>query len=119
MSNIENNTDCLPGLQKNNDYMKLLIDSTDNIFVLIDINAQVLYCSDNVKTLLEINDVNEIIQKPIKNIKSIFKDRAFLKRSVERYKRLLSGEESFIENDVIQCPKKGKQIGRASCRERV
>ena len=112
MSNIGENTDCLPGLQKNNDYMKLLIDSTDNIFVLLDINANVLYCSDNVKTLLEINDVNEIIQKPIKNINSIFRDRAFLKRSVERYNRLLSGEESFIENDVIQCPKKGKRLFR-------
>ncbi|MCL2147071.1 MAG: ATP-binding protein [Synergistaceae bacterium] len=103
-------------LQDNNEYMKLMIDSTRNIYMLLDMEANVLYCSDYILELLGIDDIGEIIGKSVINIRGIYDDKAYFDRSVERYKRLLSGESDFTEDDEIVWPTIGKRLFEISHR---
>ena len=102
----------LEELQKYNNYMRLLFESTDSIYMLLDPKAIVLHCSNNVTDLLEISDIGEIIGKPIQNIFSVIKDEAFSQSSAEQFELLLSGEGNFTEDYKINLQKKGKRIFR-------
>ena len=103
-------------LQKVNEYMKLIIDSTHSIYMLLDMDANVLYCSDYILALLGINDTSEIIGKSVKDIPGIYDDEAYFSRSLERYKRLLAGESDFTEDDEIVWPVVGKRLFEISHR---
>jgi PAS domain S-box-containing protein len=104
----------LKELQRINSYMKLIIDSTRSIFMLLDLEANVLYCSDYILGLLGIEDINEIVGKPVKDIRGIYDDKAYFNRSVERYNRLLAGEDNFTEDDEIIWPRAGKRLYQIS-----
>jgi len=100
----------LEELHKVNGYMKLLIENTNSIFMLLDRDANILYCNDSILPLLGIDDTSEIIGKPLNEINGIYEDAEYFKRSISRYKRLLSGEADFTEDDVINWPNKGERI---------
>ena len=100
----------LEELKRINNYMKLIIDSTHSVFMLLDRNAVVLYCSDSILDLMGIDDINEIIGKPVNKIRGVYDDEAYCQRSRERYKRLLSGEDNFAEDDEINWPNAGKRL---------
>ncbi|MCL1808957.1 MAG: ATP-binding protein [Clostridiales bacterium] len=93
-----------------NRYMKLMLGATDSVFLLLDREARILYCSDNIAELLGIDDTSQIIGKYLGDLHGIYDDRAYAERSRQRYMRLLSGESDFIEEDVIYWPNKGQRL---------
>ncbi|MCL1875416.1 MAG: ATP-binding protein [Synergistaceae bacterium] len=103
----------LDELLKFNNYMKLLMDNTSVIFMLLDRNGHVLYCSDSIADMLEIKGADEIIGKPIQDVLSIFDNKALLKSSHELHELFLSGEDNFTVDYTISLRKKGKRYFRA------
>ena len=104
----------IEALQKVNSYMKMLLNSTGSVFLLLDKEANVLYCNETILNLLGIEDISGIVGKPLSDIPSIYDDKDYFQRSVERYKRLLAGEDNFTEEDVINWPAKGRRLFQIS-----
>ena len=97
-----------------NSYLNLLLNSTGSIFLLLDQNGNILYCNDRISKLMGVKNINEIIGKPLRDMKGIYEDKAFYERCVERYMRLLAGEDDFTEDDVIDWPGIGRRIFQIS-----
>ncbi|MCL1975410.1 MAG: ATP-binding protein [Firmicutes bacterium] len=91
-------------LNKLNNYVKLLMESTTNISILTDHNLRVKYCSDNFLPVLCVNDISEIRNEPLDSRLEKFADANYAKRSRQRMQRILSGEESFSEDDAVTWP---------------
>ena len=89
-------------LQKLNNYIKLLIDSTTDIYMLLDNDIKIIYCSKTIISLLGLKSPEEIIGKPVSDIHKYYLDQEYVKRSQNRLARIKSGEEHIIvEDDVI------------------
>jgi len=99
-----------------NNQLKLLMDSSSSMFLLLDRDATLVWCNNAVLNLMGIEDVGQIIGKPLQNIYEKSQNEDFLKRDKERYHRLMSGEEWFVEDDVINWPMVGKRSYQITCR---
>ena len=60
-----------------NNFIKQIIDSSEDMFVLFDRETKIVYCSDSVIRLAALKEPSEIIGKRLleKNIKSVVFDR--------------------------------------------
>ena len=95
-------------LNKLNSYIRMVVDHATNMFVLVDRDMKMLYCSSSVLDLLGIDDYNEIISKPLNSgAHAKFPDQDYAERSKERFARILSGEEVIVTEDEINWPGKG------------
>ena len=97
-------------LQEISSFERLVLNNTGSVYLLLDMNATLLFCSDNLAELLGIKDNTQIIGKPVRELSGIYEDQAYFKRSVARYQRLISGESDFTEEDIIDWPSKGKRL---------
>ena len=111
-----NNIDTLPsgnmkrGTREDNGCIKLLLDCTDGILLMLDREANILNCSGSFAELLGIGDVDLLIGKPLRDLKGLFGDQAFWERGKQRYQRLLTGESGFTEEDFIEWPNIGRRL---------
>ncbi|MCL1917736.1 MAG: ATP-binding protein [Peptococcaceae bacterium] len=94
-------------LEKLNEDIKLLIESTTNMFVLFDRDMKMRYCSTSVLDLLGIDDYSEVIDQPLEKAHAIYPDQEYAKRSSERFSRVLAGQDMIVADDVIDWPGKG------------
>ncbi|MCL2166828.1 MAG: ATP-binding protein [Clostridiales bacterium] len=97
---------CHKGLQNANCQPHLLLNSSDNIFILLDYDARILYCNNSILELLGVASVDEIRGKYLTELPNIYDDEDYFQRSVKRYERLKAGESDFTEEDVINWPMK-------------
>ena len=86
-------------LNKLNNYIKLLIESTSNISILADRDLGVLYCSDRYVNLMCAKDLSEIIGKPLETVHRGFLSENYMEHFRRRVSNILSGEKKFIEED--------------------
>ena len=95
-------------LRRLNDYIKMLVDHATNMFVLFDRNMNMIYCSNSVLDLVGVDDYSVLINKPLSTgAHALFPDQEYVKRSSERFSRILSGEDMIITDDIIRWPGKG------------
>ena len=97
-------------------YLKLLMESANDLFVLIDRELTIVYCSNNVLNLIELNDFSEIIGKPLNYLDNIFPDRNYVERGKENISAIKNGEDWIIENDTIEWNNIGKRAYRITYR---
>ena len=105
-------------LQKLNNYIKLLIESANDIFMLFDSNMKITYCSNSISGLLGFKDSSEVVGKYWVSLQLIFSDQGFIDRNSLRFSRIKSGEDIIIVDDNISWPEAGKHLYRI-CYRRV
>ncbi|MCL2122085.1 MAG: PAS domain-containing protein [Clostridiales bacterium] len=103
---VTNYTSCQEGLENRDCQLHLLLNSSEDIYILLDYDAKILYCNNSIIEYLGIASVDEIIGKYITELPTIYENESYFQRSVERYERLKAGEESFTEEDEITWPMK-------------
>ena len=91
-------------LKKLNNYIKLLVESTANISILLDKDLNILYCSENYLRLLCEQDISAIRGKPFESTLAKFTDQGYIERGRHRLKRALTEETRFMEDDAITWP---------------
>jgi len=94
-------------LQKLNNYIKLLIESDTDMFLLFDREMKIAYCSESVLRLMNLKDSGEIIGRTLESFHKTFPDQVYARRSSIRFSRVVSGEDLFIADDVIIWPEFG------------
>ena len=99
-------------LRKLNSYLQLLMESASDMFVLVDREMNIVYCSNSVLNLFELKDFNEITGKSISHLHELYTDQGYAARSDFRFSVIRFGEDWLIEDDVINWP----TIGRRSYR---
>ena len=99
-------------LTKLNDYINILVESTANVSIVLDRDLKIVYCSKNYLSLQNIDDFSKIRGKSVESIHEEFTDAAYVTRGRNRLKRILSGEEHLIEDDVVTWPDGTKRMYR-------
>ena len=98
--------DCL----RFNSQLKLLLDYSPNLFLILDNDANYVYGNSNFLNLMGVGNDDEFVGKPLQNIYKNFHDDSFIQRNRLRYHRLRSGKEyGFVEEDEINWPTVGKR----------
>ena len=101
-------------LLKLDNYIKLLINSSNDLFVMFDRKQKITYCSSSVLKLLGLENSDQITGKHWSDIRRLFPDQGFVKRSALRFSRIWSGEDSVIADDAINWPQEGRRAYRIS-----
>ena len=94
-------------LQKLNNYIKLLIGSETDMFLLFDRDMKISHCSASVLRLMKLRDSGDVIGRTLDSFHKTFPDQVYAKRSSIRFSRVVSGEDLFIADDVIVWPEFG------------
>jgi len=89
---------------KLNSYLRRLIERLSDIFILLDRDTNILYCSNALLDLMEIDDADEFRGRPFINVFKKFKKEDFIQRCVGRLSHLIAGEDEFTEDDDIPWP---------------
>jgi len=88
-------------MRKLTDYIKQIIESKTDIFLLFDGDMNAVHCSDSVIRLMELNGVEDFIGNSIDYLHRLLPDAAYVKRSLQRFARIKFGEESISVDDHI------------------
>ena len=100
-----------------NRQLKLFLDCSANIFVLLDADANFVYGSSNFLQLLGLEDFSSLLGKPIRNVYQYYHDDALARRNHDRFVRLMTGtEEMFVEDEELNWPMMGKRFFRMTFR---
>ena len=101
-------------LQKLNNYINLLIDSANDIFILFDREMNIAYCSSGISSLMELGEPGDIIGKNARDLKILCPDKGFVERCVVRFQDIESGQNQIIVDDTIYWRTEGKRFYRIS-----
>jgi len=101
-----------PELLKLDQYIKLLIDSAEDMFVLFNREMKVVYCSSGIIRLMELKDSSEIIGKHLNGVFEMLHDQDYVKRSSLRFSGIMSWEDSITVDDVINWASAGTRLYR-------
>ena len=99
-------------LRKLNSYLQLLMESASDMFVLVDREMNIVFCSNSVLDLFELKDFNEITGKSISHLHELYADQGYAARSDFRFSVIRFGEDWLIEDDVINWPTVGRRSYR-------
>jgi len=99
-------------LLKLDKYIKLLLDSAEDMFVLFDREMKVIYCSDGIIRLMELKDKSDLLGKHLNDVFEMIPDQDYVKRSSFRFSGIMSWEDSIVVDDVINWPSVGKRLYR-------
>ena len=91
-------------LTKLNNYVKMLMESTTNVSILIDKDLHVLYSSNNFLSLLQLRDFADIRGVLWSTVLDKLPDTDYAARSMKRMNRILNGEGRFVEDDFMVWP---------------
>ena len=95
-----------------NRQLKLLLDSSSSIYVLLDDKVNFLYGSSVFLQLLGLEDFSSLLGKRISNVYEFLRDDALVQRNQKRFARLMSGEDMIVEDEVLDWPMAGKRSYR-------
>jgi PAS domain S-box-containing protein len=101
-----------PELRKLDQYIKLLIDSAVDMFVVFDRALKVMYCSNDIIRLMELKDSGELIGKHLRAVFEMLPDQDYAKRISSRFSGIMSWENSIIVDDIINWPSMGNRLYR-------
>ena len=104
---------------KLNTCIRPLIANAPDIYLTIDNKMEFVDCSSNILRLLQLNDYSEIIGRNLSELYEIFSDKDYAERSMQRYSRIISGEDRLTEDDEIEWPTEGKRLYRITYKRAV
>ena len=93
-------------------YIKLLLDSAEDLFVLFDREMKVVYCSGPIIRLMELKDKSDLLGKHLNDVFEMLPDQDYVNRSSLRFSGIMSWEDSITVDDVINWPSVGKRLYR-------
>jgi len=91
-------------LNRLNRYIEMLIESTSNISILMDKDLNIIYCNRGYMVFLGMEDPSEVIGHNLSDIHKGFPDPGYIERCGIRMSRVLSGEDTLTEDDIIRWP---------------
>ena len=103
-------------LQTLNNYIELLIESERDLFLLVNRELIISYCSSSVPRFLGLKNQDELVGKHLNNYYEMHPDQEYIKRSLHRNTRITLGEEEIAEDDVIIWPNAGQRMYRINSR---
>jgi signal transduction histidine kinase/CheY-like chemotaxis protein/HPt (histidine-containing phosphotransfer) domain-containing protein len=95
-------------------YIKQVIDSTEDMFVLFDREKKIIYCSGSFIRLAALEGSGEITGRHLSALHEIFPDKDYAKRSLLRFSDIMTGEDPIVVDDVINWPAEGMRFYRIS-----
>jgi signal transduction histidine kinase/CheY-like chemotaxis protein/HPt (histidine-containing phosphotransfer) domain-containing protein len=98
--------------RKLENYIKHLIDSTEDMFVLFNHENKIVYCSGSFLRLAALENSGEITGKHLSALHEILPDQDYAKRSLLRFSDIITGEDPIIVDDVINWPAEGMRLYR-------
>ena len=101
-------------LQKLNNYINLLIDSANDIFILFTREMNIAYCSSGISSMMELGRPGDIIGINAKDLKRLCPDKGFVERCVVRFADIRAGQDQIIVDDAICWRIAGKRFYRIS-----
>jgi PAS domain S-box-containing protein len=101
---------------KLSNYIKLLIDSTSDVYLLVDQDNRAVYCSVSLVKLLGLRGFEEIVGKTMEQVLALYPDREYAKRSAVLIERIISGEDWIVADDTINWPSVGQRAYRITLR---
>jgi signal transduction histidine kinase/CheY-like chemotaxis protein/HPt (histidine-containing phosphotransfer) domain-containing protein len=93
-------------------FIKQVIDSTEDMFVLFDSEKKIVYCSGSFMRLAALGEPGEINGKHLSALHEMFPDKDYAKRSLLRFSENMTGEDPIIVDDVINWPAEGMRFYR-------
>ena len=91
-------------LLKLNNYIALLMESSSDIFLLLDREINITYCSNKILPLLGFNNLDEIVGNPLRVLHMRISDKAYVARSRGRISDVVLGKDGFSEDETIIWP---------------
>jgi len=102
-------------LLKLDNYIKLLIDSTNDMILFFNRDLRVEYCNKSAANLLGYKDTSAIMGEHLTDIHRIHPDKEYVQRSALRFSRVMAGEDSITVDDVINWPGVGSHAYHINC----
>ena len=100
-------------IRRLDNYLKIIINKAFSYAILLDRDAKILYCSDNISDLAKDRGVDSLVNVPlIDAYERVFNDKGFSGRAARRISRIMSGEDELTEDDVLSWPTGEKSIYR-------
>ena len=99
-----------------NRQLKLLMDSSSNVFLLLDPGTNLIWCSSSALNLMGVVDASDVLGKPLHGLFDPSQNENFLWHNSERLIRLMAGQDWFVEDDMIHWPTVGERFYRITCR---
>ena len=94
--------------------MKLILEYSPNISILLDRDTNILHHSRDFFRLLGIAETDCHIGRPLCSVYWKFQDAGFVGRSLQRLGRIMTGGDDLAEVDTIEWPTVGKRSYRVS-----
>jgi len=99
-----------------NRHLKLLMDSSSNVFLLMDPGSTLVWCNNSALNLMGVDDADEVLGKPLQRLFDPSQNKNFLRSNSEQLSRLMSGQDGFVVDDVIHWPTGGERFYRITYR---
>ncbi|MDR2028818.1 MAG: PAS domain-containing protein, partial [Treponema sp.] len=84
--------------EKEKTYLRLLLENSPDVILLLDKNGRFIYCSDEFLRLANIENFGLINGRTFKQVYRSFASPAFVEQSLERFRGIQSGRKIVIEN---------------------
>jgi PAS domain S-box-containing protein len=93
--------------EKEKTYLRLLLENTSDIIILLDKDGRFVYCSDEFLKLTKIENFGLINGRLFKQVYEDLENPAFVKQALERFRLIQLGQKIVIENAAIDFSKSG------------
>ena len=114
-------------MARQNKFMKFILDSAAMVFLLLDRECKLVYCSENVKKYVMLSDLSEIIGKPLTSLERYIDDKAFARRFYDNIMRVAKcadapgapgapAADAFVADVAIAWPNGVKRLYRTENR---
>ncbi|AEF82631.1 ATP-binding protein [Leadbettera azotonutricia] len=95
-------------LLKGEKYLRLLLESSPEIILLLDENGRIAYCTDALLRLAGISGFAEISGKPFQHLYRMFGDEEFVRQAVLRFEKVKVGHKTVAKDISIDFSGKGE-----------
>ena len=92
-------------LQRSNNYIRQLMEYTSTISLLLDNQTRVVFISEKIISLMQIETNADYIGFPLSKIQSALENKDYVERSRHRIEQIFKGDEDlFVVDDYIHWP---------------
>jgi signal transduction histidine kinase/CheY-like chemotaxis protein len=95
-------------LLKQEKYMRLLLESSPEVILLLDRDGRIAYCTNALLRVANIEDPEMIIGKEFKELYGLFGDEGFVRRGILRFEKVKEERETIVNDVLIDFAGKGE-----------
>ncbi|MDR3254280.1 MAG: response regulator [Synergistaceae bacterium] len=94
-------------LLKKEKYMKLLLESSPEIILILNQDGRIAYCTETLLTDAGIENFDMISGRPFQDLYALFGDEDFVRQGVERFEEVKAGRRTIANNILINFSRGG------------